>query len=158
LPLSKELKDSTPIHLSVFPSEETITVIDPGHPLFGRELYLVEIYHRQDGVALCRVKVGQLGQCDVPFTATDRGIPMHVPDSLLSHQSFQQLLTTYQGIMEARDDDASATARQKQGDQTNCAKASVAGIDGQATTAICADNRGGLPKGCQSVVGSTGEA
>jgi len=151
------LEDNTPVRFLVSPSEETITVTDPGHPLFGRELSLVEIYYRQDGIALCRVKVGELGQSDVPLAATDRGIPTPISSSLLNHQSFQQLLTTYQGIMEARDDDASATTREKRS-EADCAKEGVVGIDGASTTAICADNRGDLPAACQPVVDATGGA
>lgn len=91
------------------------------------------------------------------MTATDRGISISPPDSLLSYQSIQQLLTTYQGIMEARDD-AVATAKQAQDKQTNYTKESLGVLDGQTTTAICADSRGDLSITCQSAGAATGGA
>lgn len=140
----EQLKDNTPIPKPVFTPTETIAVTDPCHPLYGHECELVEIYQRQDGVTLCRVKVGELGRSNVPLTATDRGIPLPIAESLLSYQSFQQLLTTYQAIMEARDDEAERT-KQEQGEQRDCTQANMAGHDGQAASAICADHRGDLP-------------
>ena len=117
---------------------------DPCHPLYGHECELVEIYQRQDGVTFCRVKIGKLGRSDVPLAATDRGIPVPVPESLLSYQSLQQLLRTYQEIVEARDDETTRTASPEQTAQTDCTPASVAVPDGQAASAIYRDHGGNL--------------
>lgn len=122
---------------------------DPCHPLFGHECELVEIYQRQDGVTFCRVKVGEFGRSDVPINATDRGIPLPLPDSLLSYRSVQQLLTTYQTIREARDDKAARTKQDPEG-QRDGTPASVAVFDGQGTSAICTDRGGDLPTAGQS--------
>lgn len=118
----------------------------------------MEIYRRQDGVAFCRVEVGQLMRTDVPITATNRGFAAPSPDSLLSYQSVQQLLRTFQGIMEVRDDATATTANQDQNSQTDYAQKSLVILDGQTTTAICTDNRGGLPTTSQSASDATGEA
>ena len=150
---SRELEDKTPIRLSVFPSEETISVIDPSHPLFGHEYELVETYYRQDGVGFCRVKVGQLGRSDVPLTATNLAIPIPISESWLSHRSLQQLLATYQAIREARDHAVSATADQEQEMPTNRAQNRMAVLDGQATAAVPARHRANLSTAGQS--GST---
>jgi hypothetical protein len=146
----EELQDSTPIQKPVFTSAETITVTDPCHPLYGHECELVEIYHRQDGVTFCRIKVGELGRSDVPLTATNRGIPLPIPESLLSYQSLQQLLTTYQAIMEARDDKTARATSPEQEIQTDWSQASVAIHDGQATRAMYTDHQSDLPKAGQS--------
>ncbi len=140
-----ELQDNTPISKPVFVPEETITVTDPCHPLYGHQCELVEIYQRQDGVAFCRVKIGELGRSDVPLTATDRGIPMPIPESLCSYHSLQQLLTIYQVIVEARDDETARTQSPEQAAQTDCAPASVAVHDGGAASAIYTDRGDNLP-------------
>lgn len=103
----------------------------------------MEIYYRQDGVGFCRVKVGKLGNSDVPLTATDRAILKPIPDSLLSYQSVQQLLATYEAIMEARDDAVSKVeqARENARDRT---PNSMAVTDGQPATGVPADNRADL--------------
>ena len=88
----EELQDKTLIRNPVSITKESVTVADPRHPLFGQICELVEIYHRQDGVAFCRVKVGELGRSVVPIAVTDRGIPISSPESLLSYESLQQLL------------------------------------------------------------------
>ena len=116
----------------------------------------MEIYHRQDGVIFCRVKVGKLGRSDVPLTATDRGISLPIPDSLLSYRSLQQLLSTYQAIMEARDDKTARATSPKQEIQTDCSQAGVAIDDGQAKRGICTDHQSDLPKAGQSTDEETG--
>jgi hypothetical protein len=116
----------------------------------------VEIYHRQDGVIFCRVKVGKLGRSDVPLSATNRGIPLPIPESLLSYQSLQQLLTTYQAIMEARDDKTARATSPEQEIQTYWSQASVAIHDGQATRAMYTDHQSDLPKTGQSADERTG--
>jgi hypothetical protein len=151
----EELQNNTPIPKAVFTPEEIVTVTDPCHPLYGHECELVEIYQRQDGATFCRVKVGRLGRSDVPLTATDRGIPLPIPDSLLSYRSLQQLLTTYQEIVEARDDEAART-KQDPGEQGDCTQASVAVHDGQGTRAIYPDYRSDLPTAGQSTDERTG--
>lgn len=138
---SRELEDKTPVRLGILPSPEIITVTDPCHPLFGRKCELVEIYHRQDGARFCRVKVGPLGRTDIPLTATNRAMPMTVPSSLLSYRSLQQLLLTYQGIMEARDEAESARAIQGQENATDRTQNSMAVADRQSTVASSAHNR-----------------
>jgi hypothetical protein len=125
--------------------------------LFGHECELVEIYHRKDGATFCRVKVGELGRSDVPLTATDRGIPLPIPDSLLNYQSLQQLLTTYQAIVEARDEEAART-KQDPGEQRGCTQECVAVNDRKATGAICTDYRGDLPTAGQSADEARGGA
>jgi hypothetical protein len=155
---SKELEDKTPVRPRVLSPQETITVTDPCHPLFGHECELVEIYYRQDGTGFCRVKLGQLGRTDVPLTATNRAIPMVVPDSLLSYQSVQQLLLTYQGIMEARDDAVSVQAKQGQENATDRAQNSLAVADGQTAGAVPAHNREDLSAAGQSDGQTTGGA
>jgi hypothetical protein len=117
--------------------------------LFGHECELVEIYHRKDGATFCRVKVGELGRSDVPLTATDRGIPLPIPDSLLSYQSLQQLLTTYQAIVEARDDEVPKT-KQEQGVQRDYAQTSMAVPDRQAASAIYTDHQSDMSTAGQS--------
>ena len=143
--LYEELQDNTPIQESVFVSEERIKVTDPRHPLYGHECELVEIYQRQDGRTFCRVKVGQLGRSDVPLAATNRGIPLPVPDSLLSYASLQQLLKTYEAIVEARKDDSSRR-RQDPDQERDCAPASMALADGQATSPICPEHGDNMPR------------
>jgi hypothetical protein len=145
----EELQDNTPIQKPVFPTKETVTVTDPCHPLYGHECELVELYQRQDGVTFCRVKVGQLGRSNVPISVTDRGIPLPIPDSLLSYQSLRQLLTTYQAIVEARDDEAAKT-KQEEGVQRDCAQTSVAVPNGQATSEICTDHQNDMSTAGQS--------
>jgi hypothetical protein len=104
----------------------------------------VEIYYRQDGVGFCRVKVGKLGSSDVPLTATDRAIPKPIPDSLLSYQSIQQLLETYEAIMEARDD-AMSKAEQAGEKPRNRSQSSMGDTGGQPATGVPAGNRADLP-------------
>ncbi len=110
----------------------------------------METYYRQDSVGFCRVKVGQLGRSDVPLTATDRAIPKPIPDSLLSYQSVQQLLATYQGIMEARDNAASTKAEQAGENPTDRTQNSMAVADGQRATGVPAHNREDLSAAGQS--------
>jgi len=117
--------------------------------LYGHECELVEIYQRQDGVTFCRVKVGQLGRSNVPITATDRGIPLPIPDSLLSYQSLQQLMRSYREIVEARDDEAAKT-KQERGKQKDCTPASVAILNEGTTSAIGANHQSDLPTTGQS--------
>ena len=123
---------------------------DPCHPLYGHECELVETYQRQDGVTFCRVKVGQLGRSHVPITATDRGSPLSIPNGLLSYESLQQLLRTYQEIVEARDDEAKRTTYPEQEVQTDHTHAGVAIPDGGATSTICTDHGGDMPTTGQS--------
>jgi hypothetical protein len=54
------------------PSEETVTVIDPRHPLYGRTLPLITITNKAYLGRCCIVWVyGGHNQC-VPLAATDR--------------------------------------------------------------------------------------
>ena len=156
--LFEELQNTNPIRKAVFTPTETITVTDPCHPLHGHQCELVEIYQRQDGVTFCRVKIGELGRSDVPLTATDRSIPLPVPESLLSYQSLQQLLTTYQTIVEAQDDETARTTSTAQAAQTDCAPASVAVPDGGATSAIYRDCGDDLPTAGQPAAEGKGGA
>lgn len=66
---------------------------------------------------------------------------MTVPSSLLSYRSLQQLLLTYQGIMEARDEAESVRAKQGQENATDRTQNSMAVADGQSTAASSAHNR-----------------
>jgi hypothetical protein len=92
---------------------------------------------------------------DVPITSTSREIAILPPKSLLSYQSIQQLLRTYQEIMEVRDD-ATARAEPEEGDPTDSTNESLALPDRQTTTAICTDDRDDMSTTCQSVDATTG--
>ena len=116
---------------------------------------LLEIYHRQDGLAFCRVKVGELVSTDVPIMATDRGIPLLPVESMLSYQSIQQLLLTYQGIMEVCNNETATNQSQEK--QANCPQKRLVVLDRQTTTAICTDNRDHLSATSQSQDDTTGE-
>lgn len=75
---------------------------------------------------------------------------MPIPESLLSHQSLQQLLATYQAIREARDYAVSATADQEQAMPTDRTQNRMAVIDGPATAATPAHHRADLSAAGQS--------
>jgi len=84
-----------PVH-----SQETITVVDPRHPLFGRTLRLIEIENKQYLGRCCVVLDRDPIERYIPLTATDLSpVPLKTYSLFLNLDSVRQLLATYERIM-----------------------------------------------------------
>ena len=105
---------TTPIDLIVAP-QETITVVDPRHPLFGRTLPCVGISNSCHRGRCCILWIRPTVERHVPVTATDLEYdPATLYPLPISLESLQQLLQEFLLVADARNGDpahaATATA------------------------------------------------
>jgi hypothetical protein len=96
---AKRNQQTAPLSLTLSP-EETVTVIDPRHPLFGYTLPLLGIINKQYQGQCCLIWVYEGVEQLVPVAATDRvsetpeifPLPVDVP-------SVQHLVALWEGIL-----------------------------------------------------------
>ncbi len=152
------------------PSEGTVTVIDPRHPLYGRTLPLINIANRQHVGRCCIVWLHDGCDQHVPLAATDRAPePPTIFPVPLCLTSVQQLVTRWEHLMaqaveETGDGDqgcrgqtASETGHRcpddgYEGGDHNPAEAGVGSTDPSATASGHAQ-----PGPCRTPAGSTGD-
>lgn len=92
-------KITTPISSTISP-EETVTIIDPRHPLAGRILPLLEIIQKQKIGACCVVLLPGGVEHIVPLAVTDRtNTPPSIFPLPIHGASLEQLLATFERIM-----------------------------------------------------------
>jgi hypothetical protein len=123
-------QENTPKDITFLP-QETVTVVDPRHPLFGRTLPLLGITNKQNLIPCCVVWIDEGVERIVPVAATDRAAeaPVIFP-APLSPASVRQLLVTF-ARMTARSGEKTADEASRQataGDSTD-----RAGYGGEAT-------------------------
>jgi hypothetical protein len=93
-------QQTTPIREQSFRTEETITVIDPRHPLYGRSFPLIEISNKQYMGCCCVVSYRPSLARYIPLEATDRSLePLVIEPLPLNLKAVQQLLTSYEKIV-----------------------------------------------------------
>ena len=79
--------------------EETITVIDPRHPLFGRTFLLINIIHRPRLGSFCVIRYLDSLERSIPLEATNRSLePPEISTSSINLASVRQLLRKYEQI------------------------------------------------------------
>jgi hypothetical protein len=149
------------------PSEETVTVVDPGHFLFGQTFRLLGIVNRTY-LGRCCVIERDSGEQYVSLAATDRSPePLAVFPLPLSTSAIQQLLAVYARIehQEAEDTDSERyqdAARRSRGRDDNTgawrdtpdsdsARPTVGTIDPGTAASSVSDSGDGLPEPDQSV-------
>jgi hypothetical protein len=90
---------TTPEALTI-PSDETVTVIDPRHPLYGRTLPLIHITNKQHRGQCCIVWLYTGYDQGIPLAATDRAPePPTIFPVPLCLTAMQQLVTRWQQLM-----------------------------------------------------------
>lgn len=128
---------TTPIDLIIMP-EETVTITDPCHPLFGRTLPLIGIMNSSSRGRCCVVWIRPTVERHVPVAATNlEYIPEHHMYPLpITVQSLQQLLHEFtlvshdsKGVSHHGDSPPSSPACFAEGSE---ATSSVGDIDGPA--------------------------
>ncbi len=96
---------TTPIDLIVSP-KETVTVVDPRHPLFGRTLPCVGISNSCHRGRCCILWIRPTVERHVPVTATDLEYdPSTLYPLPISLESLQQLLQEFLLVADARNGD-----------------------------------------------------
>jgi hypothetical protein len=94
----KANQQTTPIDVTVS-SEETVTIIDPRHPLSGLTFPLVEITNKPYLGLCCVIWIQERVERSVPLAATDRATqPISIPRFPLNLAAVRQLLATYEKI------------------------------------------------------------
>ena len=84
----------------IFHREETVTVVDPRHPLYGRRFALIGFANREPEGRCCIVSDQEPVKRYIPLAVTDRSLePFGVYPLPLSLTSVRQLLATYQRIV-----------------------------------------------------------
>jgi hypothetical protein len=87
---------TTPIDLIMSPPEETVTVVDPRHPLFGRTLPCIGIANSCHRGRCCIVWIRPTVERHVPVTATNLEFdPTMLYPLPISLDSLQQLLQEF---------------------------------------------------------------
>jgi hypothetical protein len=152
----KRTQQTTHIGEPVVKTEETITVIDPRHPLVGRTFPLINIANMPRKGPCCIVRyLGSLERF-IPLSATDRSSdPIQISSSSVNLASVRQLLQKYEQLMsqlaEDREDgnsdqDSLCTCKGKpsktiSGTDTDGARADLGYVD-PGTTAECVSTDG----------------
>ena len=96
---AKPNQQTTPLEVTLSP-EDTVTVVDPRHPLFGQTLSLIGITNKQYLGRCCIVWLRAGMEQLVPLAATDRSPdPLVVYSLPLNLPSVRQLLATYERFM-----------------------------------------------------------
>ena len=81
-------------------TEETVTVIDPRHPLVGRTFPLINITNMPRTGSCCIVRYLDSLERSIPLRATDRSPePIEIPRSSINLASVRQLLQKYEQLM-----------------------------------------------------------
>jgi hypothetical protein len=89
---------------------ETVTVTDPRHALYGNTLPLISIEQRRDVGHCCVVDVGGGSTRYIPVEATDQALEQFSASPIpLSLKAIQQLLNTFQRIVEGDQDETLST-------------------------------------------------
>ncbi|WP_201364739.1 hypothetical protein [Dictyobacter formicarum] len=87
---------TTPIDLIMSPPEETVTVVDPRHPLFGRTLPCLGIAHSSHRGRCCIVWIRPTVERHVPVEATNLAYdPATLYPLPISVESLQQFLQEF---------------------------------------------------------------
>lgn len=98
----KTNQDTTPICKTKLCETETVTVTDPRHALYGNTLPLISIEQRRD--------VGGGRTRYIPVEATDQALEQFSASPIpLSLKAIQQLLNTFQRIVEGDQDETLST-------------------------------------------------
>ena len=94
--LEKPDQLTTPIDLIMSPPEETVTVVDPRHPLFGRTLPCLGITNSSHRGRCCIVWIRPTVERHVPIAATNLEYdPATLEPLPISVESLQQFLQEY---------------------------------------------------------------
>ena len=114
---------------------ETVKVTDPRHPLYGNTLSLISIEQRQDVGHCCVVDVGGGSTRYIPVAVTDQALErVHVSPIPLSLKAIQQLLNTFQRIVEGDQDEELTTATGGRVPATTATRPSLVPSDTTPTT------------------------
>lgn len=93
----KRTQQTTQTGVTVVTPEETITVIDPRHPLFGRTFLLINIIHKPRLGSFCVIRYLDTLERSIPLEATDRSLdPPEISASSINLASVRQLLQKYE--------------------------------------------------------------
>ena len=96
----KRTQQTTHTGATVVTPKETITVIDPRHPLFGRTFLLINIIHKPRLGSFCVIRYLDSLERSVPLEATNnRSLePPEISTSSINLASVRQLLRKYEQI------------------------------------------------------------
>lgn len=114
---------TTPIDLIMSPPEETVTVVDPRHPLFGRTLPCLGIANSSHRGRCCIVWIRPTVERHVPVAATNLEYdPVTLYPLPISVESLQQFLQEFLLVSggwkgDPTDDDATAACQIGSADQ-----------------------------------------
>jgi hypothetical protein len=91
--------DNTPLG-GMHPPQETITIVDPQHPLFGQAFPLIAITDKHSEGPSCFIWLREGVERSVPVEVTDRGLEPHSTFPIpFNTSSLLQLLTTFERIV-----------------------------------------------------------
>jgi hypothetical protein len=111
-------EQTTPVGKQSCPADETVTVVDPCHPLYGHTLRLLGMVHRRHEGPCCVAVLHEPLMHYVPLAATDRALEPPLPYPLpLSVASVHQLLASYARIAYQPAEDTEDDTAQDHADQ-----------------------------------------
>ena len=132
--------------------EETVTIIDPRHPLYGLTFPLIDIINKPRLGRCCVISIKRQIERSVPLAATNRAVePISIPSLPLNLSTVRQLLATYEKIHKQLE---GSTADETENQVTNCrstlcnqrqqtsnqTQASVGATDSDSTTDRVSDS------------------
>lgn len=140
---SKTTQHNTPINKSEFP--ETVTVIDPRHPLYGQTFRLVQVEDRPDHGQCCLVEREWGQNSYIPLDVTDKSETRWVSSSIpLSIEAIRQLVSTYIRLTDGDQNDSTHTTDETS--QRYSTRGSLEALDPDAKSTSLPDIGSDLPK------------